>query len=207
MRKDAYKSRHFKDYRSINPSSSKKKKKTGAKTLAWLWMLLFLLACIGGTYGFITYHLKHSEKTLPKIPSIKEKALTHLAPLIENSPAPRFEFYTLLSERSDKNIDSTPSISPLPPEQNSISPTKKMNPQLPFYVQVDIFSQYPPADSLKAELLLLGFDNPTIQSFEPRPKERAYRLVFGPFTQIEEARKLTTILKKQHFSNTQVIQL
>lgn len=133
------------------------------------------------------------------------------------APQPKFDFYTLLPS-IEEDIDA-PQLKtehpekiayvpqPPPPSQSvaSVASTSTTSPVSPkklkteshsdsFVLQAAVFQSKEPAETLKAQLILQGFET----KIEPYQKDSAsatwYRVYLGPFEQIAEAKQAQSAL-------------
>ena len=122
--------------------------------------------------------------TLPSNDNALAGADTAESPeLPEEAPKPRFDFYTLLPERT-MTIDADPSEEPVQPGQPMA--------QEYFLLQAGSFKQLEDADRRRAELLLLGLE-PLVEESDG-DNGRWFRVFLGPFeskSKMAKARSLT----------------
>jgi cell division protein FtsN len=105
------------------------------------------------------------------------------------SPKPRFEFYDMLSESIDPDVQET-AVEPAA----DVSKPRKNNKSVDVYLlQTGSFRQREDADSRRAELILLGL-TPKVEESQV-DNARWYRVYLGPFESraaMNNARSLTT---------------
>ncbi len=102
----------------------------------------------------------------------------------EQAPTPRFDFYTLLPERTmDVEVDPND----IPPQRASLRAASEY-----YLLQAGSFKQREDADRRRAELLLLGLDPQVEQS--DGDNGRWFRVYLGPFeskSKMAKARSMT----------------
>lgn len=121
--------------------------------------------------------------------AIKEKSISKSVPhetldiALTTSPQP--DTSQKIDRPSDKKITSLAAAAPTTPASNA-----SVSSQL-YIVQVGSFSRLSPAESLKAQLALAGFET-HIQTIRMGPRDTRYRVYVGPYISKEKA------LEKQH---------
>ena len=201
-----------KDYKNVPKSSDQKpkkraprkstaKKKSSAKkpTPGWVWMLGGL--AIGLSIAAGVYFIDRSDdavqtaqkavadavKAIPK-PKQDEQA-------VEAEESPRFDFYTLLPE-----LEVIIPESEIREEQARI----KEKDDVAYMIQVGSFRAYGEADSMKAQLALLGIE----ADIDPVSSkgEQWLRVRVGPFTSKRELNKIRNRLHSNDI-NTMLVQV
>jgi cell division protein FtsN len=166
----------------------------------WVWMLGGL--AIGLIIAVAVYF---SDRGGVKVAAVKPPAESpkHEAPVKEGVPAvdvekkkePRFDFYTLL-----------PEFEVIIPDSEIKEERAKMKPKedVAYMIQVGSFRKYGEADSLKAQLALLGVE----ADIDPVSSqgEQWLRVRVGPFT---DTRKLNQVRNRLHDNNinTMLVQI
>jgi cell division protein FtsN len=200
----------IKDYaktRRINqPPYSRKPLAPSKSTQSSHWYLLAGLLMgsliIGGYWLIATPNLgegklsEGSQKELKDLKRQTKNKTKNKSPVL-SVEKPRFDFYTLLP-----NMEATVPDSAQATKVENLSNTKKEN---SFLIQVGAFHQFAEADSLKAHLVLMGFDEPYIQSFETKTHEQWFRVLLGPFQQEAEAKTMQANLAEQQLINTLIL--
>jgi len=161
-----------KDYAKARKPAVKGK----APTMGWK---LYVAGLLSGVFlSFLLY--------LGALPSIGDPIMTPMTqkqePGESESPKPRFDFYTLLPERS---IEYT-----VAPADTATPASAK--PSEFYLLQAGSFKQREDADRRRAELLLLGLE-PNIEETNG-DNGRWYRVYLGPFqsrNKLNKARSLT----------------
>lgn len=201
-----------KDYKNVPRSSAKKtakrtpkkgtataKKKQPKPTPGWVWMLGGL--AIGLGVAVIVYFADHNEETvktateavtdaIKSVPKPKRAETTDAG-----EEEPRFDFYTLLPE-----LEVIIPESEIREEQARI----KEKDDVAYMIQVGSFRAYGEADSLKAQLALLGIE----ADIEPVSSkgEQWLRVRVGPFTSKREMNKVRNRLHNNNI-NTMLVQI
>ncbi|PHS73206.1 MAG: sporulation-like protein [Cycloclasticus sp.] len=184
-----------KDYKKRDSYKSRKKKKP---IPGWWWLLTGLL--VG---GFIMFLSKlDSVPTAPNVISnitpiqndvrdVKKNTTTETKPI--ETTKPRFDFYQILPEMEvvipEHEIE----------ERRRLEGTGKTKPGT-FIIQVGSFRNLPQADTLKAQLALLGVES-TVQTVNQNGSVW-HRVKSGPYTSF---RKVDKIQNRLHHNNIQSI--
>ncbi len=197
--KNIPKSRDAPKKRAPRKSSSKKKSNAKKPTPGWIWMLGGLaigLMIAAGVY-FIDRSdetvqstkkaAKDADKTVPK-PKSEQKS-------VEAEEGPRFDFYTLLPE-----LEVIIPESEIKEGQARI----KAKEDVAYMIQVGSFRAYGEADSMKAQLALLGIE----ADIDPVSSkgEQWLRVRVGPFTSKRELNKIRNRLHSNNI-NTMLVQV
>ncbi len=194
-----------KDYKNVPRSSDKKtakrtpkkgtvatKKKQTKPTPGWVWMLGGL--AIGLGVAIIVYFADRNEETvktaIKAVPKPKQAATADTG-----EEGPRFDFYTLLPE-----LEVIIPESEIKEEQARI----KEKDDVAYMIQVGSFRAYGEADSLKAQLALLGIEA-DIEPVSSRG-EQWLRVRVGPFTSKREMNKIRNRLHSNNI-NTMLVQI
>ena len=175
-----------KDYaRARKPSSQRPRKSSTRKPatrgndrkLGWQLYVSGLLS------GVFLSFLLYLGTLPPTIDGAMAPTAQNQAPAKSEPPKPRFDFYTLLPERSVERTVAVPADTATPQNTKTVE----------FYLlQAGSFKQREDADRRRAELLLLGLD-PNIEETNG-DNGRWYRVYLGPFqsrTKLNKARSLT----------------
>lgn len=203
-----------KDYKNVPRSSDQKTKKRAPKkasnttkkkssekkpTPGWVWMLGGL--AIGLTVAAIVYFYDRGDETVKTATKAVSDAIK-AAPkpkLPETSSdkddGPRFDFYTLLPE-----LEVIIPESDIKEEQARI----KKKDDVAYMIQVGSFRSYGEADSLKAQMALLGIE----ADIDPVSSkgEQWLRVRVGPFTSKREMNKVRNRLHNNNL-NTMLVQI
>ncbi len=205
-----------KDYKNVPRSSDQKttkraQKKTGSTTKknsstkkptpGWVWMLGGLT--IGLSVAAIVYFYDRGDETVKTATKVVSDAIKAVPKpqLPENNAAsekddgPRFDFYTLLPE-----LEVLIPESEIKEEQARI---KEKN-NIAYMIQVGSFRAYGEADSLKAQMAMLGIE----ADIDPVSSkgEQWLRVRVGPFTDKRELNKIRNRLHKNNI-NTMLVQI
>lgn len=106
------------------------------------------------------------------------------------------------------NPPPLPSLPQVPTAITPVEPDDKVQYPIGSYlVQAGSFRQFAEADAMKASLVLMGFDQPRLHSVELRPGEKWYRVMIGPFTTEQEARRLTERLSSEQIRGAIVLRV
>jgi cell division protein FtsN len=198
-----------KDYKNVPRSSDKKQtkrtpkkgtaktnKKQAKPTPGWVWMLGGL--AIGLFVALIVYLVDGNDATIQSAKKAVDNAIKS-APKNPVTQAPeeesRFDFYTLL-----------PELEIIIPESEIKEERERMKAKddVAYMIQVGSFRAYGEADSLKAQLALLGIE----ADIEPVSSkgERWLRVRVGPFTSKRELNKVRNRLHTNNI-NTMLVQI
>ncbi|MCG8672151.1 MAG: SPOR domain-containing protein [Pseudomonadales bacterium] len=109
-----------------------------------------------------------------------------------NPNAPRFDFYTVLSDSEAMVKKSNQANS-----SNTSSDTKLSN---QYMIQTGSFQNMQDADRRRAELLLLGLEVKT-EKVEVRPGQVFHRVQVGPFDQSDTLQQAKTILNENRIEH------
>ncbi len=172
-----------KDYANARKPSGQRPRKTrtrksGAKVPATGWQL-YVAGLLSGVFLSFLLYLG----TLPPAGDVTAQPTAQAqAPAKSEPPRPRFDFYTLLPERSvERSVAPADTATP-----QSIKTTEY------FLLQAGSFKQREDADRRRAELLLLGLE-PNVEETNG-DNGRWYRVYLGPFqsrNKLNKARSLT----------------
>ena len=199
-----------KDYKHVPKSSdTKTSNRTPKKSVAkkkgsqkrpmpgWVWMLGGL--AIGLAISGIVYLYDHGDATVKSAASAVNDAIKAIPkptqPGKTEDDGPRFDFYTLLPELEVIIPDSE-----IKEEQARI----KENEDVAYMIQVGSFRRYGDADSLKAQLAMLGIEA-DIEPISSRG-EQWLRVRVGPFTSKREMNRIRNRLHSNNI-NTMLVQI
>jgi len=188
--------------RPVKKSSRSTAQKSSSKkpTPGWVWLLGGL--AIGLSVAAIVYFYDRGDETVKNATKVVTDAIKAVPKpkLPENIPsekddAPRFDFYTLLPE-----LEVLIPESEIKEEQARI---KEKN-NVAYMIQVGSFRAYGEADSLKAQMALLGIE----ADIDPVSSkgEQWLRVRVGPFTDKRELNKVRNRLHKNNI-NTMLVQI
>lgn len=201
-----------KDYKNVPKSSDKKSTKRTPKkgtagtkkqhtkpTPGWAWMLGGLTIGLG--VATIVYFADRDDQTVKTATKAVSDAVESVSKPKSQEKAetkeeePRFDFYTLLPE-----LEVIIPESEIKEEQARI----KERDDIAYMIQVGSFRKYSDADSLKAQLALLGIE----ADIEPVSSkgEQWLRVRVGPFTSKRELNKVRNRLHSNNI-NTMLVQI
>ncbi len=199
-----------KDYKNVPKSSSQRSKKRAPKkttakkksakkpTPGWVWMLGGL--AIGLGVAVIVYFYDRGDETVNKATeavadAIKAAPKPKQTETAEEDDEPRFDFYTLLPE-----LEVIIPESEIKEERARI----KEKDDVAYMIQVGSFRSYGEADSLKAQMALLGIE----ADIDPVSSkgEQWLRVRVGPFTSKRELNKIRNRLHSNNI-NTMLVQI
>lgn len=181
-----------KDYKNRVNNHSRRKKKT--PIAGWWWLLTGLL--VGGFMVFLSNlqettntATKNSKKTVIKQDVRDVKKPVPLAAKAIDSKQPRFDFYQILPDMEivipQHEIE----------ERRRLEGTGKSNPGT-FIIQVGSFRNPKQADTLKAQIAMLGVES-SVQKVD-QSGSIWYRVKSGPYTSF---RKVDKIQNRLHQNN------
>ncbi len=184
-----------------NASTTKKNSSTKKPTPGWVWMLAGL--AIGLSVAAIVYFYDRGDETVKTatkvvsdaIKAVPKPQLPEKNAASEKDDDPRFDFYTLLPE-----LEVLIPESEIKEEQARI---KEKN-NIAYMIQVGSFRAYGEADSLKAQMAMLGIE----ADIDPVSSkgEQWLRVRVGPFTDKRELNKIRNRLHKNNI-NTMLVQI
>lgn len=175
-----------KDYAKITQS-----KKT---TPHWSFKMVLVLGVFIGGYVAATYYdyesLKHSLSTrvAKVLPPKKKQVVTATKPV--ELPKPKFEFYTILPKQRVITAKPASQVS----DKSAKVDTNKLQTKS-YLVQVASFKHLDEADSLKAELILKGYEASVVKF--SNGKTAWYRVNLGPFPSAKLAHATQSKLSRQ----------
>lgn len=196
-----------KDYKNVPKSSAKKraqkksapkKKNSKQPTPGWVWMLGGL--AIGLSIAVIVYFYDRGDETVKNATkavtdAIKAVPKSKQTETTEEDDEPRFDFYTLLPE-----LEVIIPESEIKEKQARI----KEKDDVAYMIQAGSFRSYGEADSLKAQMALLGIE----ADIDPVSSkgEQWLRVRVGPFTSKREMNKIRNRLHSNNI-NTMLVQI
>ena len=176
MTRDYAKQSKQSNRRSGKTNTRKTPAKNKAGSRSWQWYSAGLVS--GMCLSFLVYL-----GTLSQVPTLVASSQTDSQPTASEPPKPRFDFYTLLPER-------TMDVEPDPVETRKTH--TKSKPTEFYLLQAGAFKQRADAEARRAQLLMLNL--------EPRIEEtssdngRWFRVYLGPYqsrSRLNKARSLT----------------
>lgn len=183
-----------------SPTTAKKNSTVKKPTPGWVWMLGGL--AIGLTVAAIVHFYDRGDETVKTATKAVSDAIKAIPkPKLpenissENDDGPRFDFYTLLPE-----LEVLIPENEIKEEQARI---KEKN-NVAYMIQVGSFRAYGEADSLKAQMAMLGIE----ADIDPVSSkgEQWLRVRVGPFTDKRELNKVRNRLHKNNI-NTMLVQI
>ncbi len=187
--------------RPSKKTNSRAKKNSSAKpTPGWIWMLGGLV--IGLSVAVMVYFYdRHNEMTKTATKTVSDTVNVTPKPKppenisAEKDDGPRFDFYTLLPE-----LEVLIPEAEIKQEQARI---KEKN-NIAYMIQAGSFRAYGEADSLKAQMAMLGIEA-DIDPVSSRG-EQWLRVRVGPFTDKRKLNKVRNRLHKNNI-NTMLVQI
>ena len=196
--KNAPKHRDRTKKRVPRKSSAKKKGRAKQPTPGWVWMLGGI--AIGLVIATGVYFYDRSDAAVHSAKNAVTNAIKAIpkpkpAELTEEDEGPRFDFYTLLPE-----LEVIIPESEIKEEQERI----KEKENVAYMIQVGSFRKYGDADTLKAQLAMLGIE----ADIDPvkNKGEQWLRVRVGPFTSKRELNKVRNRLHSNNI-NTMLVQI
>ncbi len=191
-----------KDYARLVEQKSFAKQKTQNKA-KWLWVGIGVLVIIGVAF-FIYQHFMHKQKLIKHrqqktlIMSHVSKASKHIK-LQKEATLPKFDFYTILQQVP---ANSPASVAQERIDRREVNSLQKLsasivNKSQAYFLQLGSFTNKAKANSIKAQLLLLGYS--AAISINQQRNVSWYRIVVGPYKQKSAALSAQQHLGKQHF--------
>lgn len=165
-------------------ASQKRRKKTasGPPVPGWLWLVIGLLIGLS-VAAYFYLQGRPASAPVPAAPVEKKSPAAKTNDKDEQATKPRFDFYTILPEMEVVVPDA-------PKGGRSSSSTDK---PAVYLLQVGSFRAYPEADSLKAQLALLGVES-RIETVSGADNDTWHRVRVGPYTDPREVNKIRTRL-------------
>jgi len=184
-----------KDYKNLVNNHSSRKKKT--PIAGWWWLLTGLL--VGGFMMFLSNlqettntTTNNSKKTIIKQDVRDVKKPAPIAAKTIDSQQPRFDFYQILPEMEivipQHEIE----------ERRRMEGTGKSNPGT-FIIQVGSFRNPEQADTLKAQIAMLGVES-SVQKVD-QSGSVWYRVKSGPYTSFQKVDKIQNRLHQNHIDS------
>lgn len=173
-------------------ASQKRRKKTASSppVPGWLWLVIGLLIGLSvAAYFYLqgrpagTPEPAADAPPAPAAPVEKKSPAAKTDDKDEQAAKPRFDFYTILPEMEV--------VVPDAPKGGRTSPSTD-KPAV-YLLQVGSFRAYPEADSLKAQLALLGVES-RIETVSGADNDTWHRVRVGPYTDPREVNKIRTRL-------------
>lgn len=173
-------------------ASQKRRKKTASSppVPGWLWLVIGLLIGLSvAAYFYLqgrpagTPEPAADAPPAPAAPAEKKSPAAKTNDKDEQATKPRFDFYTILPEMEVVVPDAP---------KGARSPSSTDKPAV-YLLQVGSFRVYPEADSLKAQLALLGVES-RIETVSGADNDTWHRVRVGPYTDPREVNKIRTRL-------------
>ena len=180
--------------------SSRARKASGSRPGAIVWGATGLAV---GLLVALVVHLEHRRPSAPAPTPTAEPSAD--APASADGDQPRFEFYRLLNEQEvdvaepDEGADApAPAVPEADPSADQ--PTAPTTGESRYLLQAGSFRQAEDADSLKANLALLGIEA-RIQVVELPGGETWHRVRVGPFADLEQVNGVRSRMAEQQIES------
>lgn len=208
-------------YASNKPAAAPRK---GGNPL-WAGILIGMIAGVGLAAGLAWYMMKSPGPFTQKSPDAGNGAMNKANPLPAAEPAPpqtsqvpatsgeesgkpRFEFYNVLTDKSEtkaiapaKQADKPGTREKAKTAEKSASVSKPAAPYEPQILQVGSFSSAEDAEKTKAKLAFIGAEA-HIQAASIPDKGMRYRVRLGPYNSEAELDRARTFLKQNDMDGT-----
>lgn len=184
--------------RSSRPRRQAKRgrKKQKPAPIGWLLAGLFL-GLVGATLGYLWFQPEPAQvvQTPPQKKVTKPRPAPAAAKPKPQPPAKsKYDFYTLLPDAEViAPVDEYKRRKdPVPLQESNHFPSDQQR----YQVQAGAFKTHKDADRRRAELALLGIES-TVKKIKVHDGKRWYRVLVGPFSDLEKANKIQTTLHSQ----------